>query len=152
MKPILNLQHYADETNLELATLPEMFTDFLNILLFIVFSGIILLCVSFIPNILLKRRFFLILISASILFLILVAMAFSFGMSLICEISLGSLNGEGPIDVLIPNGETISMSANWGLGIGFYLCIFSAIILICTGIIDYLSKKKWPKFLNFLDK
>jgi len=136
---------YEDETHLELATLPEMFTDFISILLFIVYSGIILLGVSFIPNILLKRRFFIVLISASIIFLTLVALAFSFGMSKICEISLGSLNGEGTLNVLIPNGETVSMSSTWGLGSGFYLCIFSALILIATGIIDFIRKKKWPK-------
>jgi hypothetical protein len=66
-------------------------------------------------------------------------------MSIICEISVGSLNGQGPLDVMLPNGETITMSSTWGLGLGFYLCIISAIILIATGLIDYLRKKNWPK-------
>ena len=136
---------YNDKTYLELATLPELFTDFVGTLLVIIYTGIFLISVSFIPNILLKRRFFIVLISASILFLTLVALAFSFGMSKICEISLGSLNGAATLDVILPNGETVCMESTWGLGNGFYLCIFSALILIATGIIDFLKKRKWPK-------
>jgi len=138
---------YQKETNLELATLPEMFTDFLGILLLIIYSGIILLSISFIPNILLRRRYFLVLISASILFLILVSIAFSYGMSKITELTLGCLNGEAILDVILPNGETVCMLSSWGLGLGFYLCVFSSIILLFAGIIDYLKKKKWPKKL-----
>ncbi len=138
-----------DQTYLELATVPKVFTDFVGILLFIIYLGIFLLGISFIPNILLKRRFFIVLISASIVFLTLVALAFSFGMSKICEISVGSLNGQGPLEIILPNGETVLMTSTWGLSTGFYLCIFSAIILIATGIIDYLRKKNWPKKLFF---
>jgi hypothetical protein len=138
---------YEDQTYLELATLPKMFTDFVGTLLFIICSGIILVGLSFIPNILLKRRFSIGLISASIIFLILVSLAFSLGMSIICEISVGSLNGQGPLDIMLPNGETVIMSSSWGLGLGFYLCIISALILISTGVIDFLNKKNWPKKL-----
>ncbi|UCF49229.1 MAG: carboxypeptidase regulatory-like domain-containing protein [Thermoplasmatales archaeon] len=136
---------YKERTNFELANLPEMFTNFLGILLLIIYSGIIFLSISFIPNILLRRRYFLILIFASILFLLLVSIAFSYGMSKITEITLGGLNGEALIDVALPNGETICMLSNWGLGLGFYLCILSSIILIFTGVIDYIRTKKWPK-------
>ncbi|KYK24402.1 hypothetical protein AYK24_06205, partial [Thermoplasmatales archaeon SG8-52-4] len=132
---------YNDESYLQLATLPEVFTDFVGTLLFIIYSGIALLMLSFIPNILLKRRYFIILITASIVFLTLVALAFLFGMSKITEISLGNLNGQGSLDVLLPNGETTRMDAYWGLGLGFYLCIFSSIILIATGVIDFIRKK-----------
>ena len=138
---------YEDKTHLELATLPEMFTDFVGTLLLIVYSGIFLLAASFIFNLFLKRRFFIVLISVSIIFLTLVALAFSFGMSKICEISLGSLYGERTLDVLLPNGEAVYMESTWGLGTGFYLCIFSALILIITGILDFLRNRKWPKKL-----
>ena len=141
---------YNGSNYLEIATVPELFTNFVGTLLLIIYVGIILLSGSFIPNIFLKRRYFLILISGSILFLTLVAAAFSFGMSKICEISLGSLNGSGNIEVLLPNGNTVLMSSNWGLGTGFYLCIFSSIILIATGLIDFLIKKGWIK--KFLKK
>ncbi len=136
---------YEDETYLELATLPEIFTDFLSILLIIIYSGIILLSMSFIPNILLRKRYFLVLISASIIFLLLVSFAFSYGMSKITELTLGGLNGEANLNVMLPNGEMTSMLSNWGLGIGFYLCILAAIILFLAGIIDSLKEKKWLK-------
>jgi branched-subunit amino acid ABC-type transport system permease component len=89
-----------------------------------------------------------VLISSSILFLTLVALAFVFGMSKITEISLGSLIGQGTLEVILPNSETIQMTADWGLGIGFYLCIFSSLILTATGFIDFLRKRKWPKILK----
>lgn len=136
---------FNGEKYLQLATLPEVFTDFVGTLLFIICSGIALLMLSFIPNILLKRRYFIVLISASIVFLTLVALAFLFGMSKITEISLGSLNGQGSLDVILPDGETTRMAADWGLGYGFYLCIFSSVILITTGIIDFVRKRDWFK-------
>ena len=138
---------YEGITYPELTTLPEIFTDFVGILLFVIYSGIILIAFSFIPNILLRRRYFIVLISASILFLILVALAFSYGMSKIAELSLGSLNGEGIFATVMPTGETVNMHSTWGLGVGFYLCIFSAFLLIATGIVDFLRKKRWPNFL-----
>jgi hypothetical protein len=138
---------FKDKSYLELATLPEMFTNFLGILLLIIYSGIILLSISFIPNILLRRRYFLILISSSILFLLLVSIAYSYGMSKITELTLGSLYGEAILDVILPNGQETCMLSNWGLGLGFYLCIFSSGILIFAGTIDFLRKKKWLRNL-----
>ncbi len=138
---------YRGVPYLDIATIPELFTNFLGILLIIVCSGFVLLGMSFIPNIVLKRRFSPVLIFSSILFLTLVVIAFLFGMSLLCEISLGSLIGEGMLDVLLPNCETTYMSAQWGLGIGFYLCVFSALVALTSGIMDFLPKKHWPKTL-----
>jgi len=138
---------YRSVPYLDIATIPELFTNFLGILLIIVCSGFVLLGISFIPNIVLKRRFSPALIFLSILFLTLVAIAFIFGMSLLCEISLGSLIGEGLLDVTLPNYETTYMSAQWGLGIGFYLCVISALVALTSGVIDLLPKKHWPKTL-----
>jgi hypothetical protein len=75
----------------------------------------------------------------------LVAFAFSFGMSKITEISLGSINGSGLIDISLPNGETKFMRANWGLNIGFFLCVIAAVLLVFTGLIDFVRGKNWPK-------
>jgi len=132
---------YQDRTYRDIATLPEIFTNFVGVLLITIISGIILLCCSFIPNIILKRRFFLVLISVSIIFVIVVALAFSFGMSKITEISLGSLFGQATLNVALPNGENVYVQSNWGLGIGFYLSASAAIILICAGIIDFFKKR-----------
>ncbi len=136
---------YDDSSYFDLATIPEEFTDFLGILLFVVCSGFILLGISFIPNIVLKRRFSTGLIFTSILFLVLVTIAFSVGMSKICEITLGSLQGEGMLDVILPTSEVINMSSSWGLGIGFYLCVSAALIAMTAGILDYIKNKKLLK-------
>ena len=142
---------YEDKIYLDLATIPEQFTNFLEILLIIVCSGLILMGISFIPNVVLRRHFALGLISASILFLILVSAAFSFGMSKICEMSLGSLQGEGILNIALPTGETAYMTSSWGLGIGFYLCIIPTLILVAAGVIDFLRKKKYLK-ISFTKK
>jgi len=134
---------YENKLYLDLATIPEVFTNFLEILLIIVVSGLVLMGISFIPNVVLRRHFSIGLISASILFLILVSAAFSLGMSKICEISLGSLQGEEILDITLPTGETAYMAANWGLGIGFYFCIVPTLILVAAGTIDFLRKKEW---------
>ena len=136
---------YEGKEYRDIATIPEVFTDFLGLLVIVVCSGFILLGISFIPNIVLKRRFSLSLIISSALFLILVAAAFCFGMSKITEISLGTLQGEGLLNVTLPSGETAYMSATWGMGNGFYLCIISALIVFIGGIIDYIRKKDFLK-------
>jgi hypothetical protein len=101
-----------------------------------------LIGVSFIPNIVYKKRYSTILISASVVFLILVTAAYIFGMSKLTELSLGRLQGEGTLDVVLPDQTTVYMNANWGLGIGFYLVLSAALITLFAGIIDYLRKTK----------
>lgn len=134
---------YQDKVYLDLATIPEEFTEFLGVLLIIVYSGLVLMGISFIPNVVLRRRFSLILASASVLFIVLVTAAFSYGMLKICEISLGSLRGESVMDMSLPTGETVYMSATWGLGNGFYLCVVSTAILMLVGVIDFIIKRNW---------
>ena len=98
--------------------------------------------ISFMPNIFLRRRFSLILVFSSILFVILVNTAFTYGMIKITELSLGSLQGNGILDIILPNGNTAYMNSSWGLGIGFYICIFSSLILIFAGFVDFFKKKE----------
>jgi len=147
-RTMIETLNYENVKYLDLATMPEMFTDSLGVLMLVICSGFVLLGISFVPNIILKRRFYNVLIFASVLFLILVVVAFSYGMSRICEISVGSLQGEGTLDVVLPDGGTALMHANWGLGLGFYLCIFAAMAALVAGITDYLRKRNWPKTLR----
>ena len=133
---------YSQETYIELATVPEIFISFLGGLLIIICSGIFLIGLSFIPNIVYKKRYSTILISASVLFFILVTLSYIFGTSKLTELSLGSLQGEGVLDVVLPDQTTVYMNANWGLGIGFYLVLLAVLITIFAGVIDYLKKLK----------
>jgi len=133
---------YNQTTYIELATVPEIFTSFLGGIIIIICSGLFLIGLSFIPNIVYKKRYSTILISASVLFFVLVTSAYTFGMSKLTELSLGSLQGDGILDVVLPDGITVYMKANWGLGIGFYLILFAVLITIFAGVIDYFKKIK----------
>jgi len=133
---------YKDLTYLDMAILPEIFTNFLGGLVFILCSGFVLIGISFIPNILYKRRLTSVLIISSILFSFIFVSAFLLGMSKVTELSLGSLQGEGILEVILPTKEIIYMNASWEVGIGFYLSIIAAITVLIGGILDYLKKKK----------
>jgi hypothetical protein len=136
----------------DLATIPEVFTDFLGVLLLIVFSGLVLIGIIFIPNILLKKRYSIILIVASALFLVLISAAFIVGMSKITELTLGSLQGQGSLNIDLPDKTTTSVYGYWGLGSGFYLCIFAAIMGFLDGTIDLLRKRKFFKKIKSMIK
>jgi hypothetical protein len=134
--------HVDDARSLSLSTIPDVFMDFLFYLTVFIGVGMILMFISFIPNIILKRRFSLVLAGLSIVFVLIVAISFYMGMSAITQISLGSLSGHGIIDISIPSGEKVYMNANWGLGIGFYTIFFAAIISIAAGIYDAITNKR----------
>jgi hypothetical protein len=134
--------HYGDSIYRDIANIPDLFTNFLGSLLLVIYSGFVLLGFSFVPNILYKRRFYRVLISASIVFLFLVAGAFLFGMIQITELSLGSLQGSGILQTTLPDKTTAYMQSTWGLGLGFYLCIIAALAAFTGGLVDYLQKKQ----------
>jgi len=67
-------------------------------------------------------------------------------MSKITGLSLGSLQSSSVLDVVLPNYETVQMTATWHLGLGFYLCVSAALIGLTAGLSDLiiriLQKKK----------
>jgi len=131
---------YKDHRYIDLSTIPEMFTQFLQVLLYVIYAGIGLLLISFIPNIFLRKRFSLLLVTVSIVFVSIVAVAFTIGMSKIAEISLGVLQGSNILSISLPFGEMVYMNGQWGLGTGFYLIVCAAAIAIIAGIYDTLRK------------
>jgi hypothetical protein len=132
----------GDTQFLSLATIPEMFTEFLSLLLMVIYAGITFMIASFIPNVFLKKRYGLVLAIVSIMFVTIVALAFSMGMARIAEISLGSLQGSGRLEVMIPSGDSVYMDATWGLSTGFYLTITAAIVSFSAGVYDLFYRKK----------
>ena len=139
---------YDGQSYREIATIPEEFTNFLGVLLFVVCSGFILIGLSFIPNILQKRRHSLILIFSSALFLVIIGAAFCYGMSKITEISIGDIGGQDILDITLPNGDVLYMQSNWGIGLGFHLCIIAALLALLAGVIDFFKKKEIVKKLT----
>lgn len=141
--PPTMIEEYRVENTryLSLATIPEMFTDFVEILLFIIIGGLSLLLISFLPNMILKKRFEFILVACGIIFMILVSIAFFLGMSQIAELSLGSLHGSTSLQISPPNSPEVMVSASWGLASGFYIVFLGACIAVFAGVLDYLNKR-----------
>jgi hypothetical protein len=145
-------EYYEEETKkLSLSTIPDIFTEFLFYLTIIIGCGMILMFISFIPNIVLKKRFSYLLAILSVLFVLIVAISFYMGMSTITELSVGSLQGKGIIDVSIPTGEKIYMNASWGLGVGFYTILLASSISLGAAIYDILKSQK-KRILHLLRK
>ena len=131
---------YNGQRYIDVSTIPEVFTQFLRILLYVIYAGISLMLVSFIPNIILRKRFSFMLVTASIVFVSIVAVAFSVGMAKIAEISLGSLQGSSTLEVMLPSGTMMYMPGVWGLGHGFYLIVCAAVIAVSAGVYDSIRK------------
>lgn len=129
-----------DTQYLSLATIPEVFTDFIQTLLLIISGGMGLLLASFIPNLLLHKRFEFLLAGSGIIFMLLVSAAFFIGMNQIAQLSLGSLQGSGMIPISPPYQNDITVSASWGLGPGFFIVFFGAALAVFAGVLDYVKK------------
>jgi hypothetical protein len=142
--PQIMIEEYHEEETkkLSLSTIPDIFTEFLFYLTIIIGCGMILMFISFIPNIVLKKRFSYLLAILSVLFVLIVAISFYMGMSTITEISVGSLQGKGIIDVSISTGEKIYMDASWGLGVGFYTILLASSISLGAAVYDILKSQK----------
>jgi len=140
---------YQNVLYLDIANIPEIFTNFIGLLLLIISSGFALIGISFIPNLIFKKRYYKVLITASIFFLILVVAAYVFGMAKLTELSLGSLQGQGILEVLLPDEKLAYMDSSWGLSTGFYLAVLAALTALFAGVIDLLREKEW---LNLLFK
>lgn len=132
--------HVHEYRYLSLATIPELFTDFIETLLFIILGGMCLLIASFIPNVILKKRYAFVLSACGVIFLLLVSIAFIVGMTQIAELTLGSLQGSAPLQISPPLSSDVMVSASWGLGPGFYIVSLGACIAIFAGILDFINK------------
>jgi hypothetical protein len=79
----------------------------------------------------------------SIVLLVFALIVFSFTMSQIAEVGVGSFIGNGEIDTVLPGtAENKILSSTWGPGIGFYLGLLSLILLV----ILFLFEKKIEDF------
>ncbi len=123
------------QTSLSLAEMPDVFLAFLGVIM----PVIILLCVMLISSVVLKkikRRNYSFLLSAlSVVVFGLVLYAFYIGTEKLCETSIGPVQGQGSIMVLIQGAE-ISLQSIWGFGPGFYCVVTAAILAISSVIIE----------------
>ena len=80
----------------------------------------------------------------STLLLIVVIILFSYGIDQVSSIGVGSVYGEGLLEVNIPySADYINIDASWGMAMGVYLCIISIIALFMPRIL--IKKFYWGK-------
>jgi len=73
---------------------------------------------------------------------------FIFGMSTLSEISVGTLFGDGILDVsIVGQSEYEKIPCSWGPSIGFYLSI-TAFVLHVLILVNDFNKDSWRKIWN----
>ena len=130
----------------EISVVTEEFTMVLDLLVFLILISLIKIVLSLI----IMNRFRKIsniLSFLSIFIIIFIILLFFYAMSQVTSVGVGSFSGNGDLDVYIP-GELDStiLNCNWGPDIGFYLAIFTFILLVAYPILNIIQKIKL-KFL-----
>jgi len=135
----------ADVISGELAYLPDLFIDVVSLIPIFTILGCLFIFSSMYFR---KRRTKLYLLS---LFFALFMFAssiliFSIGMNELAEVGIGSFVGEGNLEVSIPGEEVAAtVLCSWGPNVGFYLYVFSIImisLIIIYGVKKIVKKKR----------
>jgi len=131
-------------TSLALAEMPDMFISFLGVIM----PVIVLLCVMLGSSVILKkikkRNYSFLLSLASVAIFIIVLYAFYIGTQKLCETSIGPVQGQGDILVMI-QGVEVHLQSSWGFDLGYYCMIIAAILAVFALILEVLlilRKKK----------
>jgi len=136
---------YDSRTNYNIAEMPELFVDFLGIILIVTYLICLLLVLSFISKRFDKKHYSLILNFLALILIIGILFTFYFGTSKVTEASIGNVIGEGLLNLELE--ETVLIHSYWGFASGFYLIIISGILVIFTIFIEiknfYIKQRKW---------
>jgi hypothetical protein len=127
----------------ELAFFPEMFVSVMmaipiltGIIIFLVISTLML-------NRMNKKQWQNILLIGALILLLCSLALFISAMSAFTEVGVGSLIGQGTLDVSIQGEDVIvPVLCQWEPGVGFWLYVLSSLILISTLIVMVYQKKK----------
>ncbi len=150
---LITLVSSSDYTAGELAYIPDLFMQVVNIFLIITISACILISFSYYFEIIkIKKRNILFLLIGFIIFVISISL-FIFALNELATITVGSIIGAGDIkSSLIQNGFDNTINSNWGLGFGFYIYLISLLLIILYivyvikfnkgGEIRWIQKKK----------
>jgi len=129
---------------MELANVPSDFTMFI----FAVMIIVIVSALIFFGSIALKkyRRASKILTILGVILLIAAIGIFSYGFSELTKVGLGSLQGSGTLNVLIPGTSNyVDVTASWGLSTGIYLSILAIILVSVSLFLDFRIRRKTKK-------
>jgi Na+-driven multidrug efflux pump len=129
----------------ELAFIPDMFTTILMMILVMIALGCLLCGTSLVfqrmkkPRLHFYSTFVAILLFGGCLVMFLVAM------TLYSEVSVGSILGQGNIEVSVPGvSEQFSVPSHWGPDVGVVVFILSLVLLL-TALLLVIQKNKKTK-------
>jgi len=116
----------------ELAYLPDLFVYAVSIIIILTEIGCFLILGSIIiKKFNIKLSYFTLVLA--LILLISSILIFSFAMSQLAEIGIGSFFGDGNLDVKIPGEDKVSaILCNWGPSTGFFLYLLSIVSLFIT--------------------
>jgi hypothetical protein len=125
----------------ELASLDETFAFYVGLLPVLITIGVIIMLLSMIFIKRRRRKLSILLSIITVLIFIGSITIFFIAMSEFANITVGSLFGSGELEVNIP-GKNIyeTLTCNWGLSTGFYLMLFSTIILLILTVVRIKKK------------
>jgi len=122
-------------TSLALAEMPDVFIMFLEVIM----PVILLLCVVLTSSVILKkikkRNYSFLLSLTSVVIFSTVLYAFYIGIQKLCETSIGPVQGQGDILVII-QGVEVHLQSSWGFGPGYYCMIVAAILAVFAVILE----------------
>ncbi len=131
-----------------LTLLPETFA--LVMMLIVLLTGVIIFLCVFILVLYWRKKpqYRSILMGCSLLLCLCVVGLFIGAMSAFTEVGVGSISGQGPLDVFIPGDEAaLSLECQWGPGIGFWIQLLSVLLLGCTLVFQLYQKRKKCRLL-----
>ena len=128
----------------ELANVPAEFTTFIFAVMIVVVVTVFLIFCSMLVKKYRKTSIGLAIIS--IILLIAIIGVFTYAFSELTNVGLGSLQGSGTLNVLIPGTSNYAdIPASWGLSFGVYLSILAIILVAISLFLDFRSRRKKKK-------
>jgi len=76
-----------------------------------------------------RGKTFSYLLFGSLILIVISMVMFLFTMYHVSKVSVGSLFGEGCIEISLPTGEVEKLHCKWGLGMGFYLTLLASCVI-----------------------
>ena len=117
------------QTLFSLATMPDIFIDFLGKLPYVLYLACALILLGIVLKRLEKKKLTWILnIGIAVLLFVFLDVYYT-GVNKLTEVSIGAIQGEGTMSFNV-NDATVAFSAHWGLSTGFYLVLLASVLLI----------------------
>ncbi len=134
-------------TQRTISEMPAQFTTFLNLVIIALTLTCILAAITAVISLSKKLRVSMV---AQVILIILLAgttILYVYGTSILTEIGIGSLQGSGPLPVII-NDVDYTITSTWGLSSGYYLIILSILTAAAGFVLTLLDWRKTKQSSN----